>query len=281
MNYPGGKNGSGVVQAIINQIPPHKTYFEAFLGSGPVMRAKRPAPESIGVDSDAAVVVRWCDHTDQSGEAEGKWRLPPGGSVILGDAISFLSSYQWRGGEFVYCDPPYLFDVRSSRRAMYTAEFGEVDDHQRLLRLLRSLPCMVALSGYFSELYADSLAEWRHVTFNTVARSGEVKTEWLWMNYPEPQALHDYRFLGDNYRERERLARMRRRWLARLARMEPLERLMLSAAIAESGGVSCKPSPDPAILATTNPPAASLFAAGLDETSNYLNVTHTVNAAKE
>lgn len=33
-NYLGGKNGSGVYQAIINLLPPHDTYIEGFLGTG-------------------------------------------------------------------------------------------------------------------------------------------------------------------------------------------------------------------------------------------------------
>lgn len=31
-SYPGGKSGAGVYQAIINQLPPHSTYVELFLG---------------------------------------------------------------------------------------------------------------------------------------------------------------------------------------------------------------------------------------------------------
>lgn len=237
MTYPGGKNGSGVVQQIINQIPPHKVYIEAFLGSGAVMRAKKPAAASIGIDRDAAVIAQWRSATDENDDTSGKWVLPPGGIAINGDAISFLSDYSWRGDEFVYCDPPYLFDVRSSKRPMYNAEFGEVDDHQKLLDILEDIPCPVMISGYFSPLYGKRLQDWRVTSFTTTDRAGNLKVEWLWMNYPEPEALHDYSFLGDNFRERERLTRIRKRWVARIQRMDPLERLMLSAAIAESGDV--------------------------------------------
>ena len=38
MQYPGGKNNC--YQQIINLIPPHDTYIEAFLGSGAVLRHK-------------------------------------------------------------------------------------------------------------------------------------------------------------------------------------------------------------------------------------------------
>ena len=39
--YAGGKNGAGIFQRIINQMPPHNCYIEAFLGSGAILRRKR------------------------------------------------------------------------------------------------------------------------------------------------------------------------------------------------------------------------------------------------
>ncbi|MGJ8626091.1 MAG: hypothetical protein ACSHXB_03935 [Sulfitobacter sp.] len=41
MTYPGGKNGGGAYQRIINHMPPHRFYIEPFLGSGAVLRNKR------------------------------------------------------------------------------------------------------------------------------------------------------------------------------------------------------------------------------------------------
>jgi DNA adenine methylase len=228
MAYPGGKNGSGVYQKIINQIPPHRVFISAFLGHCAIMRYKLPAKINIGIDQDQAV-VDWWNPIAKSNDAPG------GYTIINGDAISFLETYAWQGDEFLYCDPPYLFDVRSCKRDIYTAEFGDMDQHERLLSLLKTIPCNVALSGYKSELYEKTLSDWRTINFQTVARSGQLKTEWVWMNYAEPSALHDYRYLGDNFRERERLTRIRKRWQARILRMDQLERYMLTAAIAELG----------------------------------------------
>jgi hypothetical protein len=52
------------------------------------------------------------------------------------------------------------------------------------------------------------------------------------MNYDVPLELHDYRYLGSNFRERERIRRQQRRWAGKLARMKPLQRYALLAAIA-------------------------------------------------
>jgi hypothetical protein len=135
----------------------------------------------------------------------------------------------------VYLDPPYLFAVRTSQHPIYAHEFGTVEQHQALLDLIKSLDCKIMISGYWSELYARELADWRPTSFNSVVRSGETRREWLWMNYPEPVALHDYSYLGNNFRERERIKRRITRWSARLQRMDILERRAVLLAMQKSG----------------------------------------------
>lgn len=58
--YNGGKNGSGVYQAIINQIPPHEIFISGFGGNCGVMANKKTAAiANIVTDTDAAVVNDW------------------------------------------------------------------------------------------------------------------------------------------------------------------------------------------------------------------------------
>ena len=71
MSYPGGKNGAGVYQTIINLMPPHETYIEPFLGGGAVMRLKRPAALNIGVDIDPDVIRGWESSTAGDGDTAG------------------------------------------------------------------------------------------------------------------------------------------------------------------------------------------------------------------
>lgn len=209
MAYPGGKGGAGVYQAIVNQQPPHDAYIEPFLGGGAVLRAKRPAARNIGVDLSAEVVATWS--------------TVAGVDVVHGCGIAYLESYPWTGRELVYVDPPYVRSARRSARDIYDYEMTD-DDHARLLAVLRRLPCAVQVSGYWSALYGSSLPGWRLVQFQAQTRGGAPATECLWMNYPEPPALHDYRFLGRSYRERERIKRKVTRWAEGLARLPALER---------------------------------------------------------
>jgi len=86
---------------------------------------------------------------------------------------------------------------------------------------------MVMISGYWSSLYAEMLEEWNSISFEAMTRGGHTATEWLWFNFPQPTELHDYRYLGDNFRERERIKRKKQRWAARLERMPLLEKQAL------------------------------------------------------
>jgi len=85
---------------------------------------------------------------------------------------------------------------------------------------------MVMISGYGSQLYMDSLNNWYTYSFQATTHHG-MATEWIWMNYTSPIQLHDYCYLGDNFREREKIKRKRERWMTRYKSMPVLERQAL------------------------------------------------------
>lgn len=237
VTYPGGKNGSGVYQKLINQMPPHHMYVECFLGGGAVMRAKRPAAVNVGIDADKAVVMEW-----QVKPPADVLNL----TVLQQDAISWLMEHCDTLGPdcLVYADPPYLMSTRSSQRQFYAVEMAEEKEHRMLIGVLRGLKCMVMLSGYWSQLYAEMLHDWRTYTFQAMTRGGTVAQEWVWMNFPAPVELHDYRYLGETFREREYIKRMKGRWVARLEKMTPLRRQALLMAISELRSGSGVPGDD-------------------------------------
>jgi hypothetical protein len=219
VSYPGGKGGPGVYQRIINLMPPHDTYIECFLGAGAVLRHKRPAARSIGIDIDETVL--------------GAWRGDevPHLSLVQHDAIAYLQSRDsWSGRELVYCDPPYLRSTRRSARSLYRYELGD-GQHEELLFTLRTLPCPVLVSGYQSRLYERLLAGWRHIEFGTTTRGNSAATEVVWANFNPPVALHDYRYLGDTFRDRERHKRRIARWTRRLQGMDIYQAASLLAAM--------------------------------------------------
>lgn len=144
------------------------------------------------------------------------------------DAIGFLENYKFRGNEFVYCDPPYLPETRKGGK-LYNFEYSR-EDHEKLLKLLISLKCMVMISGYYSELYMNCLKGWETYSFQNSTRQGMV-TEWVWMNYSPPMKLHEYWYLGDSFRDRERIRRKVKRWSNRIKKLPVLEREAIKMAI--------------------------------------------------
>jgi len=229
MRYPGGKNAPGVYQTIINQIPPHRVYLELFAGSAAILRHKRPAEVSYAVDADLrAIAALECPSLE-----------PNVLRVIHADAIQHLASAPIEPDWFVYADPPYLnCKSRSRYRHRLTCR-----DHGRLLTRLKKLSCPVMISGYPSKLYDQHLTGWRTHRYDVITRGRTMATEVLWMNYPEPTELHDDRYRGADYRDRERIKRRmdtfdRRIGRAPLPELHTMQRRLaakIAACIAENG----------------------------------------------
>ena len=214
MRYDGGKGRC--YQHIINLMPPHRVYIELFLGGGAVMRHKRPAEVSIGVDLDETVIQSWRDQDLCKVQ------------LHCTDALDFLSAYDFIGDELLYADPPYL--PRTRRRSRVYRHDLDEGSHVRLLTALGSLSCRVILSGYPSDLYDEMLRNWARSEFNGTSHIGR-RREVLWHNFEPPTLLHDYAFIGDTFRDRERVRRRAKRWQRRLELMPECERLALLTAL--------------------------------------------------
>lgn len=239
--YPGGKGG--VYPRIINLMPPHQVYIEPFLGGGAVLQHKRPALVNIGIDLDPAAIEAWKTKARNTGYSVGF-------ELLQGDGIEFLASREFTPHTLIYCDPPYEMSTRSRRRPIYQHEMS-ADEHRRLLEVLKTISnyCLILISGYWSKLYEAYLGRppWHRTSYQAMTRGGRMATESLWFNFPKPAILHDYRYLGDNFRQRERIQRKINRWTAALGRMPALERNALLAAMIE---IHCQdPAPKPTMSA--------------------------------
>jgi DNA adenine methylase len=218
-NYPGRKRV--IAKRIVSLMPAHDRYVEAFAGTADVLRLKRPAKQSIAIDLSTSQLT-----------ALPKGALPIGTTVICGDAVRWLEEHASELGleTLVYLDPPYLLSTRTHR--FYEHELETDQEHSALLTILQELRCHVMISGYWSPLYAAMLEPWATEQIGTMTRGGP-RTEWLWMNFRADHGLqlHDTRFLGRGFRERERINRKKRRWAKRLAAMDPAERQAIREAL--------------------------------------------------
>jgi len=215
VRYPGGKGQAGIYQRLISLMPPHDVYIETHAGGGNLFERKRPAALSYLVDLDPDVVARWLTH-------EHVWKGRDL-NAILGDAAAFLRAFDFSGRRvLIYADPPYVMATRRSG-PRYRFEYSD-EQHHELLTVLRELPAMVMLSGYRCPMYDAALARWRRLDYPSLTRGGTWALESCWFNFEPGAALHDYRYIGADFRERERIKRKRARWRRRFAALPALER---------------------------------------------------------
>lgn len=212
ISYFGGKSGSGTYQAIINEIPPHEVYVEGFAGMAGIFRKKLPAKQNLLVEIDPQTIEQLISiGIDRA--------LVYAGSML--DVLKDFKATLDQPGVFIYLDPPY---PRSSRKSDTRYRFElTFEQHSTLIRLIRSYEhAKIAISTYPNGMYSHRLNDWRSIEFESQTRRGR-STELLFMNYPIPDELHDYRYLGSDYRERERIARKLNRWQAKFSELAPLE----------------------------------------------------------
>lgn len=217
--YFGGKSGSGTYQTIINQVTPHRLWVEGFAGKAGIFRKKLAAKENLLIDLDREVI---------------HWMIKSGISttdVYEGSCFQVLKDYPReldKDDVFIYLDPPYPL---ASRKSATKYKFELTDQqHIDLLALANGYEsAKIAITTYPNEIYSRILGNnkrWRLIEFESQTRGGKA-TEQLWMNYPEPDSLHDYQYLGADYREREIITRKQRRWEEKFKSLSNLEKLAM------------------------------------------------------
>lgn len=81
---------------------------------------------------------------------------------------------------FMYLDPPYLLDLRSSKQ--YKHEMTDAD-HKELLNAIMESKAKIMISGYESDMYNEYLKGWHKKYFQSCAEHNGFRTEVVWMNY--------------------------------------------------------------------------------------------------
>ena len=236
-SYFGGKGAAGVVQQIINRIPPHDVLLVPFAGHCALTRKMLPSQQTVLCDLDPDVIDWWIG------------RAPPNSSLRLTDGLEFLQSMPvhptdyWHNGRVViYCDPPYRMLTRTSA-TRYRFDWDD-KTHQRFLQAVSRLHASkysIMISHYANALYDEHLNEWHKADFTAMTRGGP-RVERLYWNY-EVTDLHDFRFYCGTSskqtsprRQREVMKRREQSARRKILAMAPLERKrFLRSLVAEFG----------------------------------------------
>ena len=274
-SYPGGKSGAGVFQRLINLIPRHRILIVPFAGHCGIVRNIRPAEHTVVIDANEQVCQWWDDwrrmkagraleihHCDgiewlrfrfgateysASGSRDAGPPSPVaicGGTRATHNTATPAGAVQNSGGRpsrkyaaeaFIFCDPPYVLSERSHGR-IYENELSDADHLRFIGTVTQILPSAAAVMvcGYACGLYA-ALAAWRSIDHRVPTRGG-LQDERIWLNYPRTDNLHDFRYVGDCRRSRERIRRRQKNWLSQLLAMGDRERAAMLEVL-NAGGV--------------------------------------------
>lgn len=236
--YNGGKSGSGTYQQIINLIPPHSIYVAPFAGHDGVFRKIRRAPVSVLNDIDARIIEAWgryhipgCDVV-QNFMQGNLFEKPLRPVVILSvnDYSVILDRFYDNPEAFIFCDPPYPMDKRRSQQRLYNFDWEGPEYHIRFLERIRNITANCMVCSYENDIYNEYLGKWNTHKYMSMTRAG-LAEEIIYFNYPAPFILHDFSYLGNNYRERDRIKRKVSRHIARLDRLPGPERTGILSAI--------------------------------------------------
>lgn len=222
--YFGGKEASGSYQQVINQIRPHDVYMELCVGNGTVFRYLRRAGLTYLNDFNAQIIEAWRNICSDD-------------TIVftISNVIDFLKSFTFEPHlrYCLYLDPPY---PHCCRKSLHRYPFEMTDEeHRELLRVIKTLPVNVdvLISTYENEIYAAELKDWRLLTYNSMTRGG-VAVEYLYMNYENPEGLlHDYRYLGVDNTDRQRIKRKIDRKVRQLQELPAAERNAIINAVVQ------------------------------------------------
>lgn len=230
-NYPGSKGGNGTFQNIINHIPPHDTYLEPFFGSGAIFFNKKLSMLSLVGDTNQDVIKQhifsdaFNEFYDWSNGNPNSFSFMKNSNIVTLLSQDYKETIEMSTdspNRFIYLDPPYLKSTRKSEANIYTHEWTE-SDHIDFLDYVNKINCPVMISCYDNFIYELYLDGWNKFTFTSMTRNGPA-LETIYMNYPKPTELHDYRYVGKNMTDRQRIQRKVNRHIKKLYNLPALER---------------------------------------------------------
>lgn len=241
MNYPGHKKIYGVYHKIINEIPPHKIFYELFAGSAAI--SKLLYPSSFNPDIQLQPTVRSGNdpiiilndllpvHTVKN------ICMDRPDLTVKNNCIGHNVKFQQRNAfdilqteltvsdlnTFIFIDPPYLHSTRPNNTKLYKYELTE-SDHIQLITSVLQLQCNVMIIHPKCSLYDNSyLKHWRQVPIK-IRYHNKLSLECLYMNYAAPDKLQNDSLLGKDCWDRQRIKRKGDRLVNKLLALPELER---------------------------------------------------------
>lgn len=206
-----GRNSSGVSQFLINHVPPVKCMVSLFLGNGLLLDQIKSCETMVAF-------------------AAGK-NLELNNDSIKVFASDYTKNLDWInpvkfGKTLVFINPPAL-EINKQPKLINT-DFTSQTEHETLLQKGVKFPTYVMVLATSNNQYDGILLKAGFTKIYLFNQSIEnPKTDCIYINYPVPEQLHDYSFVGQNYRDRDNNKKFIKRTIKQLAEMSPLRRNLI------------------------------------------------------
>lgn len=221
--YNGGKAGHGTYQKIINNIPKHSIYIEPMVGNGGILFNLNLPGMVVINDIDSAVIDKYdykcLGYINRSVKVHNQ---------CYSEIIEKYDDFE---NVFFYFDPPYLKSTRKNEKDLYRFEWEE-SQHILFLEKIKKIKNKVMVSHYPCTLYDTELQSWNSLEFYSTTRKGKALDK-IYMNYPTPKNLQDYRYLGINSIDRQRIKRKSERTLEKFKNLPIHERNLILGYLAD------------------------------------------------
>lgn len=242
VDYPGSKNIAGVPQRLINQVTPHDVFVSGCLGKCALMATKKPARTNYGIDVNMEVLRPYWDSLKRKDI-----------QLVRDDFFKWIAQFNFSGVMaerwFIYLDPPYLKSACLSQVPLFKYEFTD-EQHAQLIRWALDTTAFsknthIAINHPPCKEYDALLSHgWRKMEYEVTRHRGVVVLDALYMNYPEPEALHEYTYLGGDKIKRQAVKRKVQGYVEKFRNMEVLERNAILAEIEAQFKASTPPIRD-------------------------------------
>lgn len=210
-SYFGGKAGNGTYQTIINNIPQCDVFIDAMVGNGGVVCNLNLPGITVINDIDSRIIDAYNINHEHNVVKENL------------HVLDLIAKYDNNGhGTVFYFDPPYLMSSRKSVKRQYRYEWN-LCDHKAFIARALTVRSYCMISHYPCPLYDEAFKDWNRITFQSFTRQG-MATERIYFNYEIPTVLQDYRYIGKDFTDRQRIKRKISRTIKKLQALPAVER---------------------------------------------------------